>query len=107
MLGEEVDDAGDKGCLGARDEEVDVVVFGEGDEAGKVGVLDGCHVADFGAERCGAAVSWDDVDVRDAWGLEEFPSDGVFAAAIADEEDAELICHVLSSLVEQLGGRRS
>ena len=93
MLGEVVDDAGDERRLGAGDDKVDVLLFGEADEPSEVGVLDCCDVCDFRGDGCGAAVAGADVDVLDSWRLEELPGDCVLAAAVADEEDSKLVSH--------------
>lgn len=95
---EVVDNAGDKRRFGPRDEEIDIVLPSELGERGEVFLRDvGNVLGDCGGgggggggrEQRGAAVAGADVDVRDEGGLGEFPREGVFAAAVAHEEDAE------------------
>lgn len=86
---EEALDAIDEGLFGTGDDEVDSVGLGELDEGWEVGGRDGGDVLGLG-EGGGAAVARDGVNGFDAGRLGEFPGEGVFAAAVANEEDLEV-----------------
>lgn len=81
----EIDDAVNEGLFGPDDGEVDVVAARKFAEAADVGERQVFNALKFG----GAAVAGGDVDAADAGVLGEFPGDGVFAAAAADDEDFE------------------
>ena len=86
---EEALNAIDEGLFGTGDDEVDSVGLGELDEGREVGGRDGGDVLGLG-EGGRAAVAGNGEDGLDAGGLGEFPGEGVFAAAVANEEDLEV-----------------
>ncbi len=80
---EGVDDAGDQRRFGTDDGEADVVFLGEADEAREIG---GGEIDVFGIERR-AGVAGSDEDAAYARALFDFPGQGVFAAAVADDKN--------------------
>lgn len=85
MLLEEVDDAVDEGDFGADNRQVNMVFLGEGEIVCWGGARKGKALGDLGDARvagCGE-------EFGGGGTLGEFPGEGVFAAASADDEDIQ------------------
>jgi hypothetical protein len=78
-----VDDAGGQRRLGADDGQVDGVVLGELHQRGDVGIADG----DVLSVDRRAGIAGGDEDAFDPRALFDFPGEGVFASAAADNHD--------------------
>ena len=80
---EGVDNAGDERRFGTDDGEVDFVFLGEADEACEVGRGE----IDIFSVDGGSGVAWRDEDALHTGALFDFPSQSVFAAAVANNQD--------------------
>ena len=77
-----IDDAGGQRAFRAHDGQFDVVFPGELGQGGEI--IDG--QGDVFAVQVAAGVAWGDEDPLRAGALRDFPSQGVFAPAIADDQ---------------------
>ena len=82
-------DTVDEGSLRTGDNKVDTVLLGESKETGVVIALDIDALDLAVGTLSGASIAGSDVDNVDAGRLGQFPSQRMFTAAIADDENAQ------------------
>lgn len=78
-----------KGSLWARNDKVDVVLLRQSHEAWVVVDLDAGIYDLGGGSQTGTAIARSDVDDVNQRRLAQLPGEGVLAAAVADDEDAQ------------------